>query len=455
MNILLLRPTPPEETIGLQHLMTVEPLELEVLAASLSVQHTITIVDMILEKKPVEAFIKVHHPDILCVTGYITHMGVMSDYCRVAKIENSAIVTVVGGVHLEKNPDDGNHPWVDFRVIRNATRTFPALVEAIADAREVHIPGILRPGEQSCALPPLDFYFPHPRRDLVKRYAHRYFYVFHSNVATVKTSFGCPSSCSFCYCREITDRKYHARELDDVLSELEKIPQREIFIVDDNFLVSAERVEKFITGLNLRKIKKHFLVFGRAEFIAQHPDIIKHFKHAGLRTVIVGFESFSDDELTSMRKKTSACENEHALATLARLGLDCYAAIILSPDWDHNDFSVLRRKTRQLGIVFANFQPLTPLPGTDISYPPERLLVKRDSFAEWDLAHIVIKPSKMKVSDYYREIIRLYTSSVIRPAAILRHLGRPLPMLLKSAYGLYTVWRQYRNKIRLAVLDEK
>ena len=51
MNVLLVRPRPDKETIGLQNVMICEPLELEYIGAYIQpLGHNVTIVDMILEK---------------------------------------------------------------------------------------------------------------------------------------------------------------------------------------------------------------------------------------------------------------------------------------------------------------------------------------------------------------------------------------------------------------------
>lgn len=58
MKILMVRPRPSPTTIGLQHVMIVEPLELEVLGALTGREDTVRIVDLILEKEPVDFFIR-------------------------------------------------------------------------------------------------------------------------------------------------------------------------------------------------------------------------------------------------------------------------------------------------------------------------------------------------------------------------------------------------------------
>ena len=85
MNILFVRPRPPKETIGLQHVMIVEPLELEVLATLVQEHNNVEILDLILENKSIDFFLKKLNPDIVCVTGYLPHTNVIKDICIAAK----------------------------------------------------------------------------------------------------------------------------------------------------------------------------------------------------------------------------------------------------------------------------------------------------------------------------------------------------------------------------------
>jgi hypothetical protein len=86
MKILLVRPRPHKETIGLQSVMICEPLELMQLSAVLRANnHEVEIVDMILEKKPIEYFIGKFSPQLVGITGYISHIGIMKEYAQIIK----------------------------------------------------------------------------------------------------------------------------------------------------------------------------------------------------------------------------------------------------------------------------------------------------------------------------------------------------------------------------------
>ncbi len=448
MKVLFIRPKPSPETIGLQHLMIVEPLELEILATLIRKNNEVKIVDMILEKEDLSYFINEYNPDVLCLTGYITHLPVIINYCKIAKQVNKNIITIVGGVHVEKFPEDADDEAVDYRVVRNAAIAFPELINHFKGFSE--FPScVLRTHEimNESKLPEYEFYVPPPDRTLTAKYRDKYFYVFHNKVALIKTSFGCPYKCKFCYCRKITGDKYFARPMEDVLDELSSIKEKEIYIVDDDFLISKSRVSEFIRSLKERKIRKKYLIYGRADFIAANPDIIKDFKEVGLRTVIVGLESFDDVELNEFNKQTTSNTNKLAMEVLNRYKVDCYAAVIISPSWSNEDFKKAGDIMTDLGIRFVNLQPLTPLKGTGINIKEEDLVISRTDYVKWDLAHVAIRPEKMSLEDFYKNILNLYLRIIQDPKNFFKNLKYPLNMQLRLAGGLSRVKKQYQKRI--------
>lgn len=457
MKILMIRPRPPRETIGLQHVMIVEPLELEILYALKRENDTAVIVDMILEKKPVEYFLKLHKPDVLCLTGYITHVNTIISYCKTAKNILPDITTIVGGVHCEVCPEDFENDAVDFRVVRNAAVNFTGLLNHIELKTELP-EGVFCKGDtlENKTLPAFDFRVPFPDRNAVKHYRHNYFYIFHDKVALLKTSFGCPYLCSFCFCRIITDKLYKQRPLSEVIEEIKTINETEIYIVDDDFLVDKKWLNAFIAEIKTHKINKHYLVYGRADFIAENPEIMHELAQIGLRTVIVGFESFSDKELDKYNKKTSVAMYKQTMAVLHREKIEVFATIIIPPEWDKTDFKNMVKVVKELGIHYVNLQPLTPLPKTGVSYTENQIIVKKTDYEKWDLAHVTVQPEKLTVAEFYTEIIRAYSSILYQPKVMWKYLKSYRPvMLVKMLVGAYRVERQYREKIHLSLTRSK
>jgi hopanoid C-3 methylase len=452
MKILMFRPKPSPETIGLQHLMIVEPLELEILSSMKREHDTVLIIDLIIEKRYFISFVKEHQPDVVCLTGYITNVNTLLQYCREAKAFSTKIITIVGGVHCEVCPEDFDDPAIDFRFVRNAATNFTLLLNHIEHHSELP-PGVFRKGDNllKTNLPPIDFRIPFPDRDAVARYRHKYFYIFHKNVALIKTSFGCPFQCNFCFCRVITGGAYSQRPLQEIIQELESIRESEVYIVDDDFLVDKKWLKTFFAELRSRNIQKHYLVYGRADFIARNPDIMHEFAQLGLRTVIVGFESFSDKELDAYNKNTSVEMYRETMTVLNREKIDVFATIIIPPHWDRSDFKNMVDVVKSLGIHFVNLQPLTPLPKTEVSFPPEQIIISKTDYEKWDLAHVSVQPTKLSVAEFYEEILKAYSAILYSPPVLWKYLTTYSPaMLFKMLVGGYRVTKQYKQKINEA-----
>lgn len=458
MNILLVRPKPPVNTVGLKYVMVCEPLELEYMGASVTADHDVIIIDMILEKRPLEYFIKQHKPDIVGFTGYITHVNQIKSYAKQTKQINPECRVVVGGVHAEVLSGDFDSGSIDYIITSNAHQNFPELVQAIASGAEpAKVPGVRSKGQSASpeAKPSYPEYL--PDRELTKRYRDKYYYMFHNPCALIKTSYGCPYSCNFCFCIQVTDETYFTRPLDSVIEELQTIEEPEIYIVDDNFLVSRERVLEFCDKLETNNIHKHFLIYGRADFIAANPDVIERFKACGLRAVIVGIESWDQSELDDYGKKSDILISENAIQILDDNKVDCYGTFILAPQWSAQDFDQMYQWIRSMGLIFVNLQPLTPLPGTPIyAQYEDKLLIPRDRCEQWDFAHLVLKPEQLSPAAYYWNIMKLYYKITMHYSSIIKMFRRyGVLQTLKLSRGASIVTLQYLVKIFSSFFDSK
>jgi len=422
MTVLLMRPKPHKESIGLQSVMICEPLELMQLAAVLKNNKIdVCIIDMILERRPIEYFIKKYNPDVVGITGYISHINVIKNYSKKIKKIDENIEIVVGGVHATVCPQDFEDINIDF-IARDAGSFYDFI---------------------GCSdkTPLLPF------RDLPQKYRKHYYYLFQDNCALIKTSFGCPYNCNFCFCKEIAT--YSTRSIDDVIDELRKIPQKEVYIVDDDFLFNRERLTEFATKLKKYQIQKNYLVYGRVDFIANNEDIIKMLSETGLGAAIVGLESSSQDELNSYGKRIKLADSIAAIRILQKYDIECYATVILGLDWGKPDFTRLYNFIKENNLAFVNLQPLTPMPNTPYYEEyKDNLMVPYNQHEKWDMAHLVIKPTKISVRKYYWYIIKLYYKITVTPKNIkymLRRYGFGTTVKLSLGASMITV--QYLKKI--------
>ena len=450
MNILLIRPKPHKETIGLQHVMICEPLELEYLVSNIDEdikeKIKIKIIDLILEKKKYTEIIKEEKPDFILYTGYITHVGIIKELSKKSKEIFPNVKTGVGGIHAEVLPEDLSSPFIDYIYRKNGIDGFNTTIkELIKGKSDEYIREILSNGESKKDY----FSYKHPNRDSVSIYRKKYYYMFHNPCALIKTSFGCPYNCSFCFCKEITDKKYFARNIQDVMDEIEGINEDEIYIVDDDFLYDEDRLNAFIREIKIRGIKKKFLVYGRADFIVSNVELLRDLKSIGLQSVIVGIESLREKDLKEYNKKTTKNINEECINILKELNIELYATLIIPLDFSLKDFKEMTNWLRDLNIRFVNLQPLTPLPGTAMfdKYSSE-LIVKREDYYMWDMAHVVLRPEHMSIRKFYLELLTAYYKIVMRPKhmiALIKKYG--IKSNFKMLIGSSLVSLQYIKKI--------
>ncbi len=434
MNILLVRPNTPKDSINLQSFMICEPLELEYVASALlNENHHVDLVDMLLEKKPLNYFLKQKEYDMVCFTAYITTVGMVKNYASIVKKYNPNIKTVVGGVHAEVVPTDFVDENIDYILWANGVMTLLELVKNYPNIKKDQILGLYR-GEGSIKPAIINGNLLKPNREITAKYRNNYNYIFHNNCATIKTSYGCPFKCSFCFCTQVCD--YSVRRLEDVLDELESIKEDNVFIVDDDFLVSKERIKAFCDGLDRRNIKKHYIAFGRADFIAVNEEVMIMLKEHGFDAFFVGIESFKKEELNSFSKKTSVEINIAAVDVLERNGIQCYSGLIVGEDWVKDDFDTLINYLNSFKYPMVNIQPITPMPGTPLfeNYKYE-IKEKRDNYAHWDMAHVVYEPLKMSKRKYYYHIVRAYLKTVA---------SKKMRKYIKERYGI-SIYRRVRS----------
>jgi radical SAM superfamily enzyme YgiQ (UPF0313 family) len=426
MKILLIRPPVPAHTIGLKHVMICEPLELEYIAAGLP-GHTVEIFDMILEKN-LKRRLDHFKPDLVGTSCYITGVNEAIKICRQVKRWNRACITIAGGVHAAVAPEDFSDPAIDAICLVDGSSAAPDIVEALEKNRPLEgVPGLAIPTGDGAVrrtpsrpyMPPPDT-LPFPRRDLVRHLAHRYYYLFHQPVSIMKTTWGCWHECDFCMTWHVTEGTPFSRSARSIADELQQIETEEVYIVDDIFLHSPERLREIARLIRERNIRKHFLVYGRADFISENEALVKEWADIGLTAVIVGLEAATDAQLQTLNKTCRADQNRKAVEVLQRNGVDIYASLITRPEYTREDWRRLWNYIRELGLYYVNISPLTPLPGS-VTWEQfkGRITVDRRAAGLFDLVHCVL-PTRMPLRAYYRSLLWVYARTVLN----MRRAGR-------------------------------
>jgi hopanoid C-3 methylase len=419
MKILFVRPG-YQNLFSSINIVNVEPLELEylfTLATELGFQCTIH--DAVIHKRKFAEVFREYNPDILAITGYITQKNLMLEYAETAKRFNPGVKVIIGGVHAELNYQDFYRPVVDFIVHSGGIQPFGEILKycdggSVIDFAEVmkRIKGICYRAEKDSWFTNEKAYIdpdslPIPDRSFFYENQNQFNYITLSPCATVKTSYSCPHTCNFCYCRQLNGGKYVCRNVEKVIEEIAGIDCENIWILDDTFYVDRQRVEEFVRLAKEKGLRKNFIIYYRADFVANNEDIIAMLKSVGLKIVLVGLEAFDDGQLMDYDKRTSLKINEEGIRILKKHGIECTGLFIVDIDATKQDFVNLRQYVKKHELVISTAAILTPLPGT-YQYEKYRSRINTDNPKHWDFLHLVAEPGNMSKPQFYFEFYKFY-----------------------------------------------
>jgi radical SAM superfamily enzyme YgiQ (UPF0313 family) len=247
----------------------------------------------------------------------------------------------------------------------------------------------------------------------------------------MKSAWGCPYTCSFCYCWQATEGHYSFRSPEAFVAELEQMWSSGVYLVDDDFFLHPKRMMDIHDLIVKKGIKKTYFAYGRADFIAKHPDIVKAWSEIGLEAVVMGVESASNSELDYFNKESDAEANIKAFEVLRKYHVDPYASFILNPNWDMKDFERIQKYIYDNRLYYVILQPLMPLPGTTIwDQWKDHVIIDRDHHEMWDISHLAL-PSRLPMETYFREMVKLY----IRTCLDLRRLPSVDLRTLRSVWS--------------------
>ncbi len=454
MKILLVRPPVPKHTIGLKHIMICEPLELEYVAANLE-RHELMLFDHLVERGFKQRFLD-FNPDVVVSSCYKTGTNEVLKIFRYVKSVKPDCITVVGGVHATLVPQDFADISVDIIGLGDGTMVMPEIIDAIeygtslTEVSGIAIPygeGKLYSTKKRAYMPKPDD-LPFPNRSLVSHLRHKYYYLMHRPVATMKTTWGCWYKCNFCFTWKITDGLPYSRSPQSIVEELLTIESDEIYIVDDIFLINKSRLNELSRLIQEHNIKKNYLCYARADFVAENEDIIAHWAQLGLKAVFIGLEATTDEELDSMNKQLPAYCNIEAIKVLRKHEIDTYGSLIPGPDYTKADWRRLAKFINDNHLYYVNISPATPLPGAENYHEfKDQLTVPDDAHSLFDLSH-QLSPTKVSLKAYYWELLKLYAQTTLNMRSARVNTFRTLPSIWTRDYwrlilGALKIGRQF------------
>jgi len=275
----------------------------------------------------------------------------------------------------------------------------------------------------SAALVPL------PRRDLMNPRA----YLIHN---TMVTSRGCPHACDFCYKSSFWGpRYYEARPLTEIERELATVEDGLVFFLDDNLLANRSHARALFEVL-----RGSGVVWQAAASldVTRDSSYLDEAYEAGCRSLFVGFESISPENMRGNNKRVNAMTNYlDACQRFHDAGIMINGSFVFGFDCDRPD--VFERTVEfaiQAKILTATFHVLTPLPGTRAF---ERLeaegRILHHKWTYYDTDHAVFRPRRMTPEQLESGHKRAYRKFLTYSSILRRSVGLP-GTLKRLAYNI-------------------
>jgi len=280
-----------------------------------SKKYEVIIIDARIEENVI-GMIKQHIKDAICFGLTIITGAPIKDALNISKKvkELSPDVPVIwGGWHTSLFPTQPikDNSFIDITVQGQGEETFKELVEHLAEGNPLNnLKGIAyRNNGNVIQNPPRPLVamerFGRVNYDLIN--VEKYFEKKGNRQFDYISSTGCYFRCAFCADPFVFERKYSAIPASKMGEDLEhyyrKYKFTDVNFQDETFFTYPERIEEFANKLISRKIKISWAATMRADQGERMSDEIwKLCKQSGLRRLLIGVESGSQEMMDWMKK---------------------------------------------------------------------------------------------------------------------------------------------------------
>jgi radical SAM superfamily enzyme YgiQ (UPF0313 family) len=376
------------------------PLGLATLAGYLRDEDEVEIQDEHVERLRVD-----DTPDLVVIQVYIT--SAYRAYAIADAYRRRGVHVALGGLHVTSLPEEAAR-HADSIFLGPGEDIWPQFLD---DFRQGRAAPVYRSTRRTLAeLPPI-------RRDLIRR--SRYLVP-----NSIVVSRGCPHVCDFCYKEAFFEggRSFYTQTVDAALAEIDRLPGRHLYFLDDHLFGAPRFAASLFEGL--RGMDRVWQAAGTVNAVLA-PGLLERAVESGLRSLFVGFETLSTDNLVAQRKfQNLRHDYAEAIRRLHGLGVMINGSFVFGMDAD--DETVFERTVEWAithGIETATFHILTPYPGTALH---QRLLaqgrITNHHWDQYDTRHVVFRPARMPADTLERGYWRAYRdfyrwSAIARGAA--------------------------------------
>ena len=351
-------------------------------------------------------------PDLVGIQVYVT--SARRAYEIADAYQARGVYVVMGGLHVTSLPEEAL-AHADTVVLGPAEEAWPRFLRDWRQGRPRQ-----RYRSESRTLE----HMPPIRRALIKRHLYMV-------PNSIVVSRGCPHDCDFCYKTSFFQRgrSHYTYAVDQALTEIDALPSRHVFFLDDNLLAAPEFARGLFSGMGGMG-----RVWQAAATVQSLRDatLVDAAARSGLRSLFIGFETLNQEALLAHNKRHNRQEEyAEVIRRLRDHGVMINGSFVFGMDQD--DASVFEATAEwaiQNGLETATFHILTPYPGTPLY---QRLSAEgRISHRDWDrydTRHAVFRHPRMSAQaieeGYWRAYELVYRwSSIFRSAASKPNLAK-------------------------------
>ena len=324
-------------------------------------------------------------PDIVAIEVYITNA--YRAYKIADHYRKKGVYVILGGLHVTSLPEEAA-VHADTIFIGPAEEAFPAFLN---DYRGQSPKKLYRSNTRSLqGVPPV-------RRDLIQREL----YLVPNSIVVTR---GCPHHCEFCYKDTFFKggKSFYTQAVDDALSEIDRLPGRHLYFLDDHLLGHKRFAQGLFDGM--KGMNRIFQGAATVDSILGS-DLIELAAEAGLRSIFVGFESLDSSNLEQTNKRQNpGTDYSEAIHRLHDLGIMINGSFVFGLDGDNQEvFQKTVAWAIEMGIITATFHIATPYPDT-VFYRKMKSAgrILTDNWDLYDTRHVTFRPKQLSEEELKR-----------------------------------------------------
>lgn len=191
-------------------------------------------------------------------------------------------------------------------------------------------------------------------------------YLKYTNQNVARSSWGCPSNCSFCNKTKFS--KFKVKNMDIFFKELDQLIEQaynSIFIGDDTFAFSYDRLKEFN---KLYKAGRYsFKWTSNLRVCDIEENLVKLLVDSGAYRVFVGIESFNNSSLEIINKKQNITNLDKKMKLLKKYGLEYHLSFIIgNPGDSKDDIYKIVEFCKKYNPTLVSINALKLFPGTEL-----------------------------------------------------------------------------------------